>query len=118
MFQLTFLLRHSVTKSKLSHLRQMSTFTLSDALVGPFNFVDNVRCNPVDGSTEGSFDNLEPRSGKKLSEVKISGEREVDRAVKAAKLAGSEWSRVSWRIENCYLRSYENESFLIQILKT
>jgi len=77
-----------------SHLRKMSTLNFGDALKGPFNFVDNVRCDPVDAQTEGTFENLEPRSGKKISDVPNSGKEEIDRAVKAAKLAGSEWSKV------------------------
>ena len=84
--------------SNSTNIRRMSTtLNFKDALSGPFNFVDNRRCDPVDASTEGTFDNIEPRSGLKLSEVKISGQQEVDRVVKTAKLAGNEWSKVRWK---------------------
>ena len=76
----------------MTNFRAMSTLNSNSALQGPFNFVDNQRCDPID--PEGTYENLEPRSGRKISDVKISGEKEVDRAVKAAKAAGAGWSQV------------------------
>lgn len=85
--------RVRIPASTTANVRSMSTVKFPDALTGPFNFVDNVRCKPIE-STE-TFLNLEPRSGKKISDVAVSGSAEVDRAVKAAKQAGAEWSKVT-----------------------
>ena len=85
-FSKRFSLRHS-------QLRNMSSLNFSAALEGPFNFVDNVRCDPIE--SQETFEDLEPRSGKKICDVKVSGKEEVDRAVKAAKLAGAGWSKVN-----------------------
>ena len=85
----SYRVRNLYTTTKL---RAMSTLNLTSALNGPFNFINNQRCDPID--SEGTFENLEPRSGLKLSNVNISGLKEVDRAVKAAKASGVAWSKV------------------------
>lgn len=60
---------------------------------GPYNWVDGKRCQPVD--TIGTFENLEPRTGKLLCSVPSSGPKEVDRAVAAAAQAFKTWSQLS-----------------------
>ena len=85
--------RVRIPASTTANVRSMSTVKFPDALTGPFNFVDNARCEPIE--LNETFPNLEPRSGKKISDVAVSGSAEVDRAVKAAKQAGAEWSKVS-----------------------
>ena len=64
----------------------------SDPKNGPFNFINNQRVNPIDSA--GTFDNLEPRSGKLLAPIPISGAKEIDRAVNAASSAFKIWSQV------------------------
>ena len=95
LIKLNFSTIHQSCRLKNLHatnVRAMSTLNLNSALQGPFNFVDNQRCDPID--PEGTYENLEPRSGRRISDVKISGPKEVDRAVKAAKAAGVGWSQV------------------------
>lgn len=60
---------------------------------GPYNWVDNKRVDPLDSL--GTIDNLEPRTGKTLAKVPISGPKEVDRAVTAAKKAFKSWSQLT-----------------------
>ncbi len=57
---------------------------------GPFNWVSGRRVDPVDSPS--AIRNLEPRTGKLLSEVPVSGRKEVDRAVEAAAEAFPGWS--------------------------
>ena len=57
-----------------------------------FYRVNNARVQPADSS--GNFQDLEPRSGKLLAEVPISGTKDVDQAVQAAKIAFKSWSKV------------------------
>src|SRR5262249_56011682 len=47
--------------------------------------------SPVDGST---FASINPTNMEKLADVPSAGEKDVDTAVKAAKAAFKEWSRV------------------------
>ena len=60
---------------------------------GPYNWINNQRVTPVDTSA-GVIKNIEPRSGKLLAEVPVSGTGDVDTAVKAAKTAFQSWSKV------------------------
>ena len=72
-------------------LRTMSTALRS--VKGPFNWVNNERVEPVDTSS-GVINDIEPRSGKVLAQVPISGKKDVDIAVQAAKKAFRSWSKV------------------------
>ena len=72
-------------------LRTMSTALRS--VKGPFNWVNNERVEPVDTSS-GAINDIEPRSGKVLAQVPISGKKDVDIAVQAAKKAFRSWSKV------------------------
>jgi len=60
---------------------------------GPFNWVNGRRCEPIESPRCSA--NLEPRSGKLLASVPISGKTEVDRAVAAARAAFPGWSGLS-----------------------
>ncbi len=64
----------------------------TDCRTGPFNWIDGHRQEPVDAA--GAFDNIEPRTGKTLSKVTSSGQKEVDRAVQSAKKAFEGWRKV------------------------
>jgi len=65
----------------------------TDCCVGPFNWINGRRVEPCDDI--GTFDNVEPRSGKVLSRVPSSGPKEVSRAVDAARAAFKEWSALT-----------------------
>ena len=60
---------------------------------GPYNWINNQRVSPVDTSA-GVINDLEPRSGKLLAKVPVSGTSDVDTAVQAAKNAFQSWSKV------------------------
>merc|ERR1719264_1302489 len=65
----------------------------TDCRVGPFNWINGRRVEPCDDI--GTFDNVEPRSGKVLAKVPSSGPKEVSRAVDAARAAFKEWSALT-----------------------
>ena len=75
-------------------LRKMSSAKFK-SVTGPFNWINNQRVSPKDVTTSSVTSNVEPRSGKLLAEVPISGPKDVDTAVKAAKTAFQSWSKVS-----------------------
>ena len=58
---------------------------------GPFNWINNKR---VESSLAETFEDVEPRTGKVLAKVPISGQAELDQAVLAAKAAFPAWSQV------------------------
>jgi hypothetical protein len=64
----------------------------TDCRAGPFNWVNGRKVDPVDDI--GTFDNVEPRTGKILAKVRSSGPKEVQRAVDAARQAFKHWSKV------------------------
>ena len=72
-------------------IRKMSTTFRS--VSGPYNWINNQRVSPVDTSA-GVINDLEPRSGKLLAKVPVSGTSDVDTAVQAAKNAFQSWSKV------------------------
>ena len=51
---------------------------------GPFNWINNKR---VESSLPETFEDVEPRTGKVLAKVPVSGQAELDQAVHAAKAA-------------------------------
>ena len=72
-------------------IRKMSTTFRS--VSGPYNWINNQRVSPVDTSA-GVINDIEPRSGKLLAKVPVSGTSDVDTAVQAAKKAFQSWSKV------------------------
>jgi hypothetical protein len=72
-------------------IRKMSTTFRS--VSGPYNWINNQRVSPVDTSA-GVINDIEPRSGKLLAKVPVSGTNDVDTAVQAAKKAFQSWSKV------------------------
>lgn len=54
-------------------------------------YIDGQWVAPADGQT---FETINPSTGETLGQVPLAGEADVDRAVKAAKRAFSEWARV------------------------
>ena len=83
---------------KLKTLNRLPRFarTMSSSfkcVQGPYNWVNNQRVEPIEAS--GIIKNLEPRSGKLLAQVPISGTSEVDRVVQTAKKAFKSWSKVT-----------------------
>jgi len=66
---------------------------LNTSAEGPFNWVSGQRCVPVD--IVGQYDNISPRTGKVSCTIPASGKMEVDRAVKAARLAYPGWAALS-----------------------
>ena len=64
----------------------------TDCRQGPYNWVAGQRCKPIDQLRV--FDNVEPRTGKTLCEVPVSGPKEINRAVSAASEAFKSWSQV------------------------
>ena len=58
---------------------------------GPFNWINNKR---VESSLPETFEDVEPRTGKVLAKVPVSGQAELDQAVLAAKAAFPAWSQV------------------------
>ena len=76
--------------ARISH--KMSTDSKYPGLTsGPFNWINNKR---VESSLSETFDDVEPRTGKVLAKVPVSGQAELDQAVQAAKKAFPEWSQV------------------------
>ena len=67
--------------------------SISTSIRGPFNFVRNERCEPVDRFND--VDNLEPSTGKVLHKFGSSAQDEVNRAIAAAKEAYQSWSKVN-----------------------
>jgi len=59
---------------------------------GPFNWINNKR---VESSLPETFEDVEPRTGKVLAKVPVSGQAELDQAVLAAKAAFPAWSQMS-----------------------
>ena len=61
---------------------------------GPYNWINNARVLPL-GTNVGTFDDLEPKSGKILAKIPVSGEEEVNRVVEAARAAFATWSKTT-----------------------
>ncbi|XP_043207587.1 4-trimethylaminobutyraldehyde dehydrogenase-like [Amphibalanus amphitrite] len=80
--------------------------SISTVIKGPFNFVENARCEPVDKFND--VDNLEPSSGKVLHKFGSSGANEVNRAVEAAKNAYEEWSKLTAGERGVFLKKAAN----------
>ena len=78
------------THSAKNSFRMQRSF--SAAIEGPFNFVENKRCEPADKLND--IDNFEPSTGKVLHTFGNSGQKEVNRAIMAAKEAYPSWSKV------------------------
>lgn len=64
----------------------------TDVSQGPWNWIAGQRSAPVDSL--GDWSNIEPRTGRVLSAIPMSGPREVDRAVTAAQKAFPAWSQL------------------------
>lgn len=78
-----------------ANLRKHVTMGIStNCREGPYNWVSGKRCQPVDQLRV--FENVEPRTGKALCHVPVSGAKEVDRAILAAQGAFKGWSQVSY----------------------
>jgi len=82
-----------VARSQRS-LGMAKSFLTTDCGRGPFNWINGKRVAPAD-IIGRPIQNLEPRTGKLLSEVPCSGPEEVDRAVAAAREAFPEWRAMS-----------------------
>ena len=87
-----FKLRH-FSSCLLSHQSRSMSSQSFKSLSGPFNWVNNQRSEPTE--VTGTIDNLSPRTGKTIAQVPISGKTEIDRAVRAAKLALTDWKALS-----------------------
>ena len=61
---------------------------------GPYNWINNARVLPL-GTNVATFDDLEPKSGKILAKIPVSGEEEVNRVVEAARAAFASWSKTT-----------------------
>jgi len=85
--------RHLQLRVQNHKLQQPTTMTITTTAGGPFNWINGQRTAPE--QPEGEFDNIEPRTGKVMCRVPISGKEEVDRAVKAAREAFPAWSALS-----------------------
>ena len=83
--------RVALSASRISASTTMPITT--DARVGPYNWVNGERCEPH--HILRTTDNPEPRTGKLLCKVGVSGRDEVDRAVSAARKALPAWKAVS-----------------------
>ena len=59
------------------------------------NFVGGVRCKPISPSKCEVVPSVEPRSGKTVGELHLSGEDEVNRAVDSAKRGLELWKRTT-----------------------
>ena len=94
------MLRSVVNTSHIGHrfTGLMSAAINTDATRGPFNWIGGRRQEPVD--SVGSYDNIEPRTGKVLATIPSSGPKEVERAVQTAKEAFRSWSKVSMNKKN------------------
>ena len=78
---------------RIINLKRISAMPITtDAGAGPYNWVDGARCQPT--HILRTIDNPEPRTGKLLCKVPVSGRDEVDRAVKAARAALPQWKQV------------------------
>ncbi|TRY77981.1 hypothetical protein TCAL_13805 [Tigriopus californicus] len=65
----------------------------TDVTHGPWNWLAGQRTTPLDAL--GNWANIEPRSGRVLASIPMSGPQEVDRAVTTAQAAFPAWSRLS-----------------------
>ena len=89
------------SRSRGGALRMPAAFTVTTPTDGPFNWINNQRV-PASGGTDGqTFDDIEPRSGKVLAKVGVSGQADVDDAVAAAKAAQPAWNEV-WTLDMFY----------------
>ncbi|XP_064122266.1 4-trimethylaminobutyraldehyde dehydrogenase-like isoform X2 [Macrobrachium nipponense] len=68
---------------------------LTRIVAGPWNYVAGKRCEPCDASH--SMKVIEPATGQLMCEVPVSGQKEVARAVAAAKEVFPYWSKLSGR---------------------
>ncbi|OXB84263.1 UNVERIFIED_CONTAM: hypothetical protein H355_007146 [Colinus virginianus] len=78
--------------------RAMSTATGSFSLQQPLNYRDGGRVQPADGGQ--AEDVYEPATGRVITKLLCSGEKEVDLAVRSAKAAFQTWSQTSG-MERC-----------------
>ena len=83
-----------ITNLNNQSLRKMSSEKFR-SVTGPFNWINNQRVSPVDVTNDNVINDIEPRSGKVIAKVPISGAKDVDTAVQAAKTAFQTWSKVS-----------------------
>ena len=83
---------------------------------GPFNWINNKR---VESSLPETFEDVEPRTGKVLAKVPVSGQAELDQAVLAAKAAFPAWSQVCvYCVLFCYSRVfYMSSPFYLSWMK-
>ena len=86
-------IRTALTRDlRLVQIRMASSSPKYPALTtGPFNWIGNQR---VGTSSPETFDDVEPRTGKVLAKVHVSGQPDIDKAVQAAKEAFPSWSQV------------------------
>ena len=102
----TSLVWKSISRSKPSSLKYLSTLNVKD---GPYNFVDGEKSHPIDSI--GFTNALNPATSVVLARVALSGASEVDKAVKSSKEAYNSWSLVLF-FYNFYML------YLLTILKS
>ena len=111
-------IRTALTRDlRLVQIRMASSSPKYPALTtGPFNWIGNQR---VGTSSPETFDDVEPRTGKVLAKVHVSGQPDIDKAVQAAKEAFPSWSQVKllYIVDNLTRVTWEPVSMSLDLLK-